>query len=274
MWKFYSCPWALKQMPIIRWATFQNMVNGLEIYMKHKDAYQNSVYKSLHYCPDVDTYFVLSCYKIDSERDDDGNWQKWHYLRLIPVNEFAPYLYDKREDADMTEIGIVPVCIDHTDELHGDMMFLECGTYGNEGDEDPNQTPSANALEEGEKEKKEEYFDKLYVGFWNGNAVGWHPFMPHPIIHKVEIRPNNVARQYDYSMRLTSSNGSSQSGLVNRIDQSRKYTFQFLADSILDVRSIFLIHGKKYLAEKITATFSAETGMSQLLKMDAYRIVE
>ena len=34
---------------------------------------------------------------------------------------------------------------------------------------------------------------------------------------------------------------------------------------------LYDIHGKKYLAEKITATFS-ETGMSQLLKMVAYRI--
>lgn len=39
------------------------------------------------------------------------------------------------------------------------------------------------------------------------------------------------------------------------------------------VRSIFYIHGKKYMAEKITATFSAETGMSQLLKMVCYRVL-
>ena len=57
------------------------------------------------------------------------------------------------------------------------------------------------------------------------------------------------------------------------IDQSKKYTFKFIVtdNRIPDVQSVFLIHGKKYLAEKITATFS-ETGMSQLLKMVAYRI--
>jgi hypothetical protein len=41
---------------------------------------------------------------------------------------------------------------------------------------------------------------------------------------------------------------------------------------IPDVKSIFYIHGKKYLAEKITATFT-ENGMSQLVKMVAYRII-
>ena len=75
-------------------------------------------------------------------------------------------------------------------------------------------------------------------------------------------------------MRLSGKYADTTRTATHNIDQSRKYTFQFLADSIPKVRSIFLIHGKKYLAEKITATFSAESGMSQLLKMDAYRMVE
>ena len=58
------------------------------------------------------------------------------------------------------------------------------------------------------------------------------------------------------------------------IDQSKKFTFKFLAKDgkLPDVQSIFIIHGKRYLAEKLTATFT-ENGMSQLVKMTAYRII-
>ena len=112
------------------------------------------------------------------------------------------------------------------------------------------------------------------MGFWNGAWLNWYPQMPHPIIDPVEIRGNGW-HTYDYSMRLSGMYAHAARTATHHIDQSRKYTFQFLADSIPDVRSIFLIHGKKYLAEKITATFSADKGkMSQLLKMDAYRIEE
>ena len=42
---------------------------------------------------------------------------------------------------------------------------------------------------------------------------------------------------------------------------------------IPDVRSVFLIRGKRYICEKITATFT-ENGMSQLLKGVFYPIAE
>lgn len=184
---------------------------------------------------------------------------------------FAPYLYDKREDADITELGIVPVCVDDSGDFHGDVVFIECGMYGDDTEEDVNQTQAANTLAAGEKDQKEEYLDKMYVGFWNGEWLNWYPQMPHPIIDPVELRGDSW-HTYEYSMRLSGKYADTTRTATHNIDQSRKYTFQFLADSIPNVRSIFLIYGKKYLAEKITATFSAESGMSQLLKMDAYRL--
>ena len=269
MWKFYSCPWALKQMPVVNWNTMTAMISGLRPYLTNTGDYTHAYYKSLHYCRESETYFVLNCYDV---RGSQNNITR--YIRIQPVNMFGPYLYDKREDADITEIGIVPVCIDDTGDYHGDLVFLECGTYGDDTDEDVNQTQAVKTLAAGEKEKSEEYLDKLYVGFWNGAWLNWYPKMPHPIIDPVEIRGNGW-HTYDYSMRLSGTYADSTRTATHNIDQSRKYTFQFLADEIPNVRSIFLIHGKKYLAEKITATFSADKGkMSQLLKMDAYRIEE
>ena len=52
-----------------------------------------------------------------------------------------------------------------------------------------------------------------------------------------------------------------------------KTTFKFIADNIPDVRSVFLIRGKRYVCEKMTATFT-ENGMSQLIKGVFYPIVE
>ncbi|MCI5715458.1 MAG: hypothetical protein MR279_02415 [Bacteroidales bacterium] len=52
-----------------------------------------------------------------------------------------------------------------------------------------------------------------------------------------------------------------------------KTTFKFLADTIPDVRSLFIIRGKRYVCEKLTATFT-ENGMSQLLKGVFYPILE
>ena len=80
--------------------------------------------------------------------------------------------------------------------------------------------------------------------------------------------------QNSYSMRLYGSASPDSRSSKYKVNQQRKFTFSFLSDSIPDVRSVFLIHGKKYLAEKITATFSAETGMSQLMKMVCYRMQE
>ena len=266
MWKFYCCPWALKQMPVVNWNTMSSMISNLRPYLTNTGDYSHSYYKSLHYCRESDTYFVLNCY--DMYESHSGTTR---YIRIQPVNMFSPCLYDKREDADMTEMGIVPVCIDDTGDYHGDLVYLECGTYGDDTEEDVNQTQAANTLAAGEKDQKEEYLDKMYVGFWNGAWLNWYPQMPHPIIDPVEIRGSGW-HTYDYSLRLHGLFANQARTAIHSIDQSRKYNFQFLADSIPDVRSIFLIHGKKYLAEKITATFSAETGMSSLLKIEAYRL--
>ena len=173
---------------------------------------------------------------------------------------------------------IVPACIDHADRTRGDMVFVECGTLGDDEtdaeDKDENQTQVVNALALGETNQKEEFFDKIHVAFWDGNKDKYHPLMPHPYIDKHEFTQDNTYYNNNYSMRLEGSIIPFSRRTKYQVEQRRKFTFSFLSDSIPDVRSIFLIHGKKYLAEKITATFSAETGMSQLLKMVCYRMKE
>ena len=61
--------------------------------------------------------------------------------------------------------------------------------------------------------------------------------------------------------------------IIHNIEPKMKTTFKFIADNIPDVRSVFLIRGKRYVCEKMTATFT-ENGMSQLIKGVFYPIVE
>lgn len=75
-----------------------------------------------------------------------------------------------------------------------------------------------------------------------------------------------------FNMRLNNRQLNSRR-IVRHIDTGKKTNFKFLADSIPNVRSVFIIHGKKYVCEKITATFT-EQGMSQLLKGVFYPITE
>ena len=275
MWKFYSCQWAVNKLPKVSWANYATMKNALDSYLICDGPYTHYYYRYVHYCRSEATYFVLKCYQTGKSPDKK---QIRHYMRIQPVNPFGPRIVSRKEDAEMQELRIVPACIDHTDNTNGDMLFVECGTLGDDTedaeDKDENQTQAVNTISAGEKEKKEEYFDKLYVGFWDGDLSRYWPQMPFPIADACMVKQDNTLMHTHYTMRLSGSEVPETRTSKFNIDQSRKFTFKFLCKDgkLPDVRSVFLIRGKKYLAEKMTATFAAETGMSQLVKLQCYRL--
>ena len=271
MWKFYSCDWATYTLPIYTYENIAAMRNALGSLLECAGPYNAWQYRYIHYCRQEDTMFVLKCVGTATIGDVIH-----HYMRIQPVNMFRPRIFNGNDNADVVELGIVPACIDHTDSTNGDMIFVECGTLGDDEedaeDRDENQTQSVNTLISGEKEKKEEYFDKIHVAFWDGTYLKYHPLMPHPYIDRHEIKPDNSYTYNLYSMRLTGKEMASARTRHFYVNQQHKFTFSFLSDTVPDVHSIFLIHGKKYLAEKITATFSAETGRSRVLKIVCYQM--
>ncbi len=273
MWKFYCCPWATARISVHSYTNIASMRSQLNSLLDCAGPYNAWQYRYIHYCREEDTCFVLKCVGTATI-----NGVIHHYMRIQPINMFGPRLMNPDDNAEVKELGIVPACIDHTDDAHGDMLFVECGTLGDDEedaeDRDENQTQPVNTLIAGEKEKKNEYFDKIYVGFWDGTYMKYHPKMPHPYVDKHEIKPDNTYTYNQYSMRLTTTQRPSTRRTNFWVDQRRKYTFSFLSDTVPEVRSIFLIHGKKYLAEKITATLSAETGVSQVMKIVCYRAYE
>lgn len=273
MWKFYSCPWATAQLPVRVFANYADMMADLGSKLVCAGPCTAAEYRCIHYCQEEDTSFILKC--DHTEKVDDVIY---HYMHIQPVNMFAPRILNGNEDGEVEELGIVPACLDFTDERHGTMLFVECGTLGDDEadaeDRDENQTLAVNVLAAGEKEKKEEYFDKLYVGFWDGTYMKYHPQMPHPYVDRHEVKPDNTYTKNLYSMRLRGKETPLTRETRFWVNQQRKFTFSFLSEDVPDVRSIFLVHGKRYLAEKITATFSAETGRSQVLKMVGYQLVK
>ena len=116
----------------------------------------------------------------------------------------------------------------------------------------------------------EEFLDKIYVGFWSGESI--YSMYKHPHIDVVTFYPDWSCTQGGWSLSLV-SNTFNDYQEPDKIDPTKKYTFKFLADDIPNVRSVFIIFGKRYVCEKITATFT-ENGMSQLLKGVFYPVLD
>ena len=274
----------------------------------------------LFYAKDVDTYFIMYCYKAElydtTTVMGESKWYKY-YNHLLPVNQFGKYLFDKK--ADDVELNIVPAWIDDTDADLGPCLFLECGEMGSaeswtnesssEGtvtnddgsrmggqrsraatrssgsmrdvDIDYNsgelaQGKAAYTIEQGEKEKNDAYFDKLYVGFWDG-IIRKSGRLPHPMVDTVEVFDDFTSFTSPYSLRINKKKDVDAQGIPYKytydIDNKKKYSFSFLSDDIPDPRALFYIEGGRYICEKITATFHESTGKSLLLKGIFYRVI-
>ena len=134
------------------------------------------------------------------------------------------------------------------------------------------QAKTGKTIERGEQESSDEYFDRIYIGYWDGTNrnTGKQPF---PFVHDLITKNDFTKQTYPYTLSLHRHTNSFDRGATIPIDGKKKYNFSWIADSIPDVRAVFNIWGKEYLCEKITAQFT-EKGMSQMLKGVFYRIDE
>ena len=287
MWKFYSCDWFIKgwQNRVVRYNSMSELLAANQSYrtwngQHHRD---NRIDKLL-YAADCDAYFVIRAInrKMVLEQRDGRLYVYYLYTnRLQPVNLFGGRIVSEDEDAEQVEIEFVPAWIDDTEEKYGRVLFLSFSAY----DEDNNttseddsdhpfmQTHTVSSLSAGAKEKKSEYYDRIYIGWYDGTNHFPGQRLPYPNVDDIAIADDwsNFAYVH-FSLRINSRNAQ-RSRIIHQIDPKQKTTFKFLADNIPDVRSVFLIRGKRYVCEKLTATFT-ETGMSQLIKGVFYPITE
>ena len=281
VWKYYSCDWFIKAWKD-RAVVYESMRELLAANKGWRtwdgQHHRNSQIDRLLYAKDADAYFVIRA--VSRTAYFDRFRLRFTYKCVLqPVNLFGGRIVDDAEDADHIEIEFVPARIDYTEEKYGKVLFLsfsgydeDNGTGEDESDYPFMQTHTIQSLEAGEKKKKAEYYDRIYIGFWDG-AQNTRGKLPYPQVEDIEIADDWSNFSYlHFNMRLNNRQLQSRR-IIHRIDPMKKTTFKFLADNIPDVRAVFHIHGKKYVCEKITATFT-EQGMSQLLKGVFYPIAE
>lgn len=248
----------------------------------------------------VDGYYALGIPKEDIPEDFD-NIAPWIISSVLqPVNIFGEQYYDNADEPDYKEIDFVPVTIDWTDTDHGMMMFLSPTGYAEGAPDDPEEegqfkfhrwdavhrVPSGAAqtlISSAEIDNRPEYYSKIHMAWWDGRSSGfwWNdntstnmpavaPYIyptgvhnifdgryPHTYTH--EFRQQ---KQVPFDFRIDNDR---RKKMMAQVVPEKKYSIIFLSDTIPNPRSIFVIRGKRYLCEKITATFS-ETGLSRQMK--------
>ena len=284
MWKFYCCPWFIRDTTdIVNYDTLDELISENKAFQSVRSYYRGSNINKVLYAKDVDMYFIIRCIRNEYAFTNSFGIDIYNRICILqPVNVFGDRTVDENNDNDI-ELDFVPAWIDETEESKGNCLFIDIEGYDESASEDDTtnlrdntdratriyQPLAMQRLSNGESEEKTEYFDKIYVAFWDGvnNNIGK---LPCPVIDWVTVREDWTYFITHFSMRLTKGVLAQRKYEIN---PKQKYTFSFISDTIPNVRSLFFIKGKKYLCEKITATFT-ENGMSQLLKGVFYPVMD
>lgn len=282
-WKFYSCDWFIKgnEWMIVRYNSLSELIAANKGYYKWSGSSgRNNPIDKILYAADVDAYFLIRPIS-RVVKDIRMNRIIFEYTcRLQQINSFGGRIVNEDEDADQDEIEFVPARVDDTEAKYGKLLFLSFSSYDEDTTtgEDESKYPfakprSLRSLEAGEKDKKSEYYDRIYIGWYDGSNYYQGSRLPHPMVEDIVIADDWSNFSYaHFSLRINDRN-MARNQISHRIDPKQKTTFKFLADTIPDPRALYIIRGKRYVAEKLTATFT-EQGMSQLIKMVAYPVID
>lgn len=301
MQKFYACDWLIKDWKLVKkYDTLSQLLlnNARRSVPGHHRVQwgdtmtvpgttrETSTIGALLYAEDVDTYFVFRSLGTEYLGTENGKKQYTQVYILQPVNVFGSGSVED-ESVETEEIEFVPACVadtyvDKNDNM-GYMLYLNPSSYSEDTDlgDDPQPTdkqqPSiTKAIEAGQKEETSSYYSEIYVAFWNG-TIPEPGRQPYPYVDNVIVTDEwkSVVNPSTF-MRLTGRGTESAATFtanLPKIQADKKFKFSWLADKIPNPRAIFHIRGRRYLCEKITATFT-EKGMSQLLKGEFYPIAD
>lgn len=279
LWKFQQCQWFIDLLA-------QGDDSSLVEFSDREafDAWCKSFFWSrnsdhfllrlprLQYVDRLDKVFHIA------DTDTYGVFRLLHYFRSmnfyfyeylwVELNKFGNLIKDPLSDNEIS-LSCVPARVDGLDSEHGSAVFLAPSHYNEskflsrEDDETElsedtlPQTLPVEKISEGEPDASPEYYDKIYLAYW--------PALPADTPASLDALSPAVDDRFSLSRRYADY----LAGV--RIDTASKLKVSWLATVIPDVRSIFHIRGRRYLCEKITATFT-ENGMSQLLKGEFYPV--
>ena len=223
-----------------------------------------------------------------------------YYVCQQYLNEFGATSTD--EDANFKEIRIVPVrvaeSVDTANLGSDDFVFLDPGEYNKEDITEPTTIDEANAYKDKiyrnveEQEEVVEYFDKLYVSFWkkdmayraasntclsqNTSQVGVRDRTrtPQRGMRALPTGSNNAWSQvlYNADMSLSLERRTNSNWYLGKIDKTRKYTFKWISKTLPDVKSVFLVNGRRFYCAVIKTQWSIN-GMSEELEGEFYEIL-
>ncbi|MBP3590153.1 MAG: hypothetical protein J6J61_06215, partial [Muribaculaceae bacterium] len=287
MWKFYSCDWFIKgwQNRVVRYNSMRELLDANRSYRTwNGQHHRGGQIDKLLYAADCDAYFVIRPVSRQQVVEWRGNIIYVYYrykCRLQPVNLFGGRIVSEDEDAEQVEIEFVPAWVDDTEDKYGRVLFLYFSGYDedtnttseNDKDHPFQKTHTVSSLEAGEKEKKSEYYDCIYIGWYDGSNYYQGGRLPYPNVENIVIADDWSNFNYAHFSLRINDRQIRRGQIIHNIEPKMKTTFKFIADNIPDVRSVFLIRGKRYVCEKMTATFT-ENGMSQLIKGVFYPIVK
>ncbi|MDE6234325.1 MAG: hypothetical protein K2M56_01060 [Muribaculaceae bacterium] len=265
-WKFNSCSWFIELMKKdpAHFHSFNTTEEYNAWYNQNRNNFGGTTHDAergpnrgrLYHIKETDRYFIFYVVPANSRYLNGGQPMAECYYRSMSINMFSDYVYDL-ESEETIELKIVPARTVYLSWSRGFAVCLSPAQYNEAEDvdeDDIRQPYGYSLLNRGNGgDKSPEYYDKLLVAIWDGN--GLHTYQPCPTV--------------DQRLSLKERYKSYQNGIL--IKPKEKIKLKFLSDHIPDVRSVFHIRGRRYLCEKITATFS-ENGMSQLMKGDFYPV--
>ena len=299
MWKYHSCDDFIRAYR--RGAvTFDRLSDVLANYSQFAlwDGRLGRTDKisDLIYVKGIDAYFVVRAVEKILVQEFSDRPNRYNYKCVLqPVNLFGGRIVDPSEDAEETELDIVPAAIDYTDSTYGRCLFLDF--QGLEGVDEVSgsveiwrnesiaehkeridrmmmQPRSVQEIEAGAAQQQSEFYDKIFIAWWDGSTNSQTKGkLPFPFVEDFVIDEDwsGYFRPHT-SLRINNATTNALRG-VHRIDTQKKYTFKFISDTLPNPRAVFLINGKRFLCEKLTATFT-ESGLSHLLKGSFWPILE
>lgn len=196
---------------------------------------------------------------------NSSEYPNMYYYQWLDLNRFGDVINDPNSDNDLV-LQMIPACVQSTDFDHGMCLFMSPSNFNEtEGyDSDGVRQPIAysNFLK-GEPDSCAEYYDKILLAYWDGHSANQNSFYPEKLLPPCPYVDERFSLKKRYENYL--------SGII--VNPREKLKVSWISTSIPDVRSVFFIRGKRYLCEKITATFT-ENGMSQLLKGEFYPLLD
>lgn len=250
-------------------------------------AYPN---KNVDFAKYGNVYRLLPLNAFGTRIIDEENWEESEEINIIPVW------------IDDTDFGLLPFFDAGTSGEGTDIGDEQYKWWSNQQGANPNvtyveadqiiQPYHYKYIKNGEENKKTNY-SHLQVGFWYGMSQrtwGNTGELPRPFLTKKEFvtvwgywNGGNYIEFNQWQVVLNPGNGSlrlntSLYGMGSKMDEwikidtNKKYEISFLVDNLPDVKSTFIIHGKRYLCAEIKTEITTD-GMSQLKTGTFYRVL-